>query len=302
MDFLDRLSRAADELLEKKDRAKQDKKERDQAIEDFRQHLGTDVKSKRERLNEQFGAITDNLPEAADRYYRGKGMVIVFEGIDGSGKDTQLDLMFRYLVAKGKTVKIYNSVADTPLSKLIRERYKDTELNNLTMLSLFLAEMGLLNESILKDKAEGEYDFILVNRWTYSTYAYARTDISASIENLVLQYIRPDTVIYLNTKPETAIARLEAKGEDVLAVDYVSKFKYLQTGYNTILDKVNPEGAKRIHIHKLTEQDTLSLNVKKEELSNLDKKGIHRLAVEQHLYLVNKLFGLDACPLLKDYK
>ncbi len=35
-------------------------------------------------------------------HYRGK--LIVVEGIDGSGKSTQIDLLYKWLLAQGKTV------------------------------------------------------------------------------------------------------------------------------------------------------------------------------------------------------
>ncbi len=100
------------------------------------------------------------------------GYLIVFEGIDGSGKSTQVDLVYTYLKNKGEKVVKFREPSDSKWGKIIREKAKIK--NGLTP-----SEQSYL---FLKDR---EYDFknnllpylkkgyiVLLDRYYHSTYAY----------------------------------------------------------------------------------------------------------------------------------
>lgn len=100
-------------------------------------------------------------------------MFIVFEWVDGSGKDTQLNKAFEYIREKNKNQQIWVTKEPTAnttagkkiLQKLAWEWFQDGE----EALSLYVAdreEQTQIRKQILK------HSFILSSRFDYSTYAY----------------------------------------------------------------------------------------------------------------------------------
>ncbi len=101
-----------------------------------------------------------------------RGMLIVFEGIDGTGKSTQLELLAHVLRKKGYSVVTTREPTDGPYGKKIRNLYVSRE--NYTReeeLELFLSDRKehvdtLLNPALKNGK------IILSDRYYLSTVAY----------------------------------------------------------------------------------------------------------------------------------
>lgn len=148
------------------------------------------------------------------------GLLLAFEGLDGSGKSTQVRLCAEWLAARparagaASAPLVLREPGGTPLGEAIR--------------ALLLGEraMGTLSEMLLYQAARAElYEHlvlpalhrgqtVLLDRSHYSTWAYQGAGLGvdrAMLEQLTRVVTRgrlPDRVVLLELPPEQAVARL----------------------------------------------------------------------------------------------
>jgi dTMP kinase len=99
---------------------------------------------------------------------------ITFEGGDGTGKSTQVQLLERYLVAQGKTCLTTREPGGTSLGQLVRQIVLEADsrsISSQTELFLYLADRAQhVYEVILPAIAQGK--IVLSDRYGDSTVAY----------------------------------------------------------------------------------------------------------------------------------
>lgn len=141
---------------------------------------------------------------------------IVFEGIDFSGKDTQMEKLAKYL---NKCV-IVNTISKGLLGKTIRKYLAMEKLpfDNITMASIFTSELSIATGTVKENLNNGYH--VIANRWFYSTIAY-NCDTFEEKEQTKLMNAnnkRPDYVIYLDIEPRYALERRDARSNKKLEV------------------------------------------------------------------------------------
>lgn len=101
-------------------------------------------------------------------------MFITFEGLDSSGKSTQINLLENILVQNSKKVLSLREPGGTMVSEKIREILLDKTNNNLSARSEFLlfasSRAQLINEKIQPSLEKGI--IVLCDRFADSSYAY----------------------------------------------------------------------------------------------------------------------------------
>jgi len=145
-----------------------------------------------------------------------KGRLIVFEGIDGSGKDTQIDMLYNSLKEQGKKVKVVSQLDETSITgKTIRSMLEDGKEmgSKLRIALLYLTELtyNVEKEGGINDLLEQGY-IVISNRFHYSTEAYvghfgceATDKVITTVQDSL---VKPDLVIYLDVATNRAIDRL----------------------------------------------------------------------------------------------
>lgn len=109
-----------------------------------------------------------------------RGIYIGFEGLDGCGKDTQLELVHQKLLAQGLEVLVVNEPGTTEVGKQLRQILKHTEerLDPITELFLFYASRRqTIMLSVLPALEAGK--IVLSNRSYWTSQAYQRAGLQA---------------------------------------------------------------------------------------------------------------------------
>ena len=180
-----------------------------------------------------------------------KGIFITFEGADGCGKTTQIELIKKYLDLNNIDNVLTREPGGCDLGLELRKilLHYEKPVSNIAELFLYLADRAQHTEFTIKPLlAEGK--IVLCDRYIDSTVAYqgyARgQDIEKIIElnNLVTKNLKPDLTIVFDIDSNLAQSRL--KGEkDRLEKEGLEFHKALRKGYLE-LAKSNPERIKVI--------------------------------------------------------
>ena len=144
-----------------------------------------------------------------------QGKFIVFEGLDGTGKTTQIRRLAQTLESRGETVFVTAEPTDFPSGKLIR-RVLSGEVPSTpwSTAALFLADRirhcADPEEGIAAHLARGET--VITDRYYFSTFAYQgfETDLDWTMR---MHYdcpllLHPDLVLFLTMPPEKCMERI----------------------------------------------------------------------------------------------
>ncbi len=150
------------------------------------------------------------------------GQLISFEGIDGSGKSTQMALLKRRLEALGHTVVVVREPGGTPLSEKIRDLLLSpgsSSMHARTETLLFSAARAqLVQEVILPARQRG--NIILCDRFADSTLAYQGygrelpLDEIISTQRFATGHLSPNITVLLDLAVEEAEGRLQGAQPD----------------------------------------------------------------------------------------
>ncbi len=147
-----------------------------------------------------------------------KGVLIVFEGIDGTGKSTQLDLLAQALSKNGYPVISTREPTNGPYGKKIRELYIDRDgVSREEELELFLADRREHVENLLKPALQ-DGKIILCDRYYLSTVAYQGAAGFDPDEIMQLNSFapEPDLALLFQATPAASIERITSKRGDSL--------------------------------------------------------------------------------------
>ena len=153
---------------------------------------------------------------------------ITFEGIEGVGKSTQINLIEEWIKSKGLSVKLLREPGSTEFGEIIRELLlsKKSNINEYTeLLLMFSARSEMIKTHLLNSQE----DFILCDRYFHASIAYQGYGRNISldfIDNLIFGTNCPIpnlTIIYdldvkkgfqRKSKDDDNIDRIESSGID----------------------------------------------------------------------------------------
>jgi len=193
-------------------------------------------------------------------------MFITFEGIDLSGKSTQIKLLKNYLENNNKKVITVREPGGTQISEKIRDILLDKvhlKMEYLTEFLLFSASRQQLTKEIILPYLKKKY-FVLSDRYYDSSTAYqgygGMLDLGMikKINKIATDGLVPDLTFLINISIDECIKRkkLMKKKEDRIEQKKISYYKKVINGYLKIADNNNRrfvviDGSKSIdEIHK----------------------------------------------------
>ncbi len=148
-----------------------------------------------------------------------KGKFITIDGVEGSGKSTQIDLICSYLQRKGIDVVRSREPGGTDLGEKIRsllldvdnkEMHSDTEL-----LLMFSSRNELIQNKIIPALNKGSW--VVSDRFTDASFAYQgggrMLDLNriSKLESWVLGEFQPNLTLFLDVSVDVGMQRVEAR-------------------------------------------------------------------------------------------
>lgn len=150
-----------------------------------------------------------------------KGKFITFEGIDGSGKSTQLSRLSAVLKARGIDHVTTREPGGTPLGRRLREAFLESEENVAPMAELlaFAADRAQHVEHLIKPSiASGRV--VISDRYADATFAYQgagrgfSTDQVNAVIELATGGLKPDVTLFFDISVAIAIRRMAERNND----------------------------------------------------------------------------------------
>ena len=169
-----------------------------------------------------------------------RGKFITFEGIDGSGKSTQLRMLAGELRQRSIDVITTREPGGTPLGRRLREAFLETEetVAPLAELLLFAADRAQHVEFLVKP-ALNEGRIVISDRYADATFAYqgaGRGFPEATINQIIelaTGCLKPDLTLFFDISVENALTRMRSRSQtgerinrmDVETADFYSNVR-----------------------------------------------------------------------------
>ena len=174
-----------------------------------------------------------------------KGRFIVFEGIDGSGKSTQIKSISKQLETQG--LKIYTTFepTDGPVGSLIRQMLSGKiATDQRTIASLFAADRTdhLTNQKNgIKQKID-QGEIVLCDRYYFSSYAYHAQYIDMEwvihANSLNADILKPDLTIFIDADPEICFKRIKLSRTDFEMYEQIDIMEKVRINYFKAFDRL----------------------------------------------------------------
>ncbi|MGB0931288.1 MAG: dTMP kinase [Chitinophagales bacterium] len=180
-----------------------------------------------------------------------RGKFIVFEGIDGSGKSTQVKLLTERL--KTANYPIYQTFEPTnsPIGSLIRNMlYGRIEGDEKTLAALYLADrldhIQNSTNGMLKYLDKGTN--VISDRYYFSSYAYHVPHVSldwvVEANSICAELLRPDLIIFIDITTKTSLERLTKGRNELDKFENFERISTVRKNYMTAMKRF--EGAENV--------------------------------------------------------
>ncbi len=138
-----------------------------------------------------------------------KGALICAEGIDGSGKSTQIDLLYNWLKQKNADVILTRWNSSDLISNTTKKAKKKNLLSPRTFSLLHAVDFADRLEKIIIPAMKAGF-IVLADRYVYTAFArdVAREVDSKWVRNMYSFAIKPDLTVYFDVTAKVSLERL----------------------------------------------------------------------------------------------
>ena len=173
-----------------------------------------------------------------------KGLFVVFEGVDGGGKSTQIGMLSDYFLGEGYEVEQHMEPTHEVIGQLIWDYMngKDRSFSPETEALLFAADRIEHGKTIKKALKDGKV--VISDRYKHSSLAYqgaAGVDVEW-MQSLNKHALKPDLVILLDIDPDKSLERVSDRAKTVFEKnEYLKKvrteyLRYAEMGELMVVD------------------------------------------------------------------
>ena len=179
------------------------------------------------------------------------GKLIVFEGVEGCGKTTQIQRTLDWLQAvfPSERVVVTRQPGGTQLGigirRLLLDYSEGKPIQDLTELLLYAADRAQHVEEILKPELHNG-TIILCDRYTDSTIAYQgygrglNLSLIHQLNQLATGGLKSDLTIWLDVDVEVSLARKRGRGvADRIELEAIAFHRQVQQGYTELAKEHN---------------------------------------------------------------
>ncbi len=178
-----------------------------------------------------------------------KGKFIVFEGIDGAGKTTQVELLKKRLTDMGREVFLTAEPTDLPMGREIRRvltgELKKNEYEIAAMFALDRIDHNTNAECGIRMLTERGTD-VISDRYYYSSLAYQGYATSyewvRAMNTDCPAIRRPDICIYLDLTPEESLARIVERHGKVEIYENIEKLTRVRETFLSMIEERRAAG------------------------------------------------------------
>lgn len=205
-----------------------------------------------------------------------KGRFISLEGIEGSGKSTQVSFVIDYLQSRGIELVSTREPGGTMVSEKIRDVLLDNQLPSMHMdtelLLMFAARVEHVKQVIMPALDAGQW--VVCDRFYDATYAYQgygrqidlkRIDV---LKEFSVGDLAPDLTLLLDVTLEVSSERVTKRGnKDRFENEKMEFYKKVREGYLAIADNC-PDRVVTIDATGKIEEVQAAIQLKLDELVN----------------------------------
>ncbi|MBR0449949.1 MAG: dTMP kinase [Clostridia bacterium] len=176
-----------------------------------------------------------------------KGKFIVFDGIDGAGKTTQLDMLARRMMDDGESVYITAEPTGRDIGRLLRSALSGAEKRSeCEMAVMFVLDRIAHNAEIEEKINDGVC--VLCDRYYHSTLAYqGKTTDYAWVRSMNIdcpEIRKPDACIYLDLTPEQSLKRISRGRSNVEIYENLEKLTEVRASFHSVIEDLRQNGEK----------------------------------------------------------
>ncbi len=182
---------------------------------------------------------------------RSGGKFITFEGLDGCGKSTQMELLAEVLRREGADVVTTREPGGTPTGEKIRSVILDSKTRSLAPMAeltlMFAARAQHIAEIIRPALEAGRW--VLCDRFTDSSEAYQGggrrmgSELVLTMHQVVCGDLMPEITILMDSDPEASVARARRRNktaaidENRFEKESREFFERVHAAYNAIAER-----------------------------------------------------------------
>jgi len=165
------------------------------------------------------------------------GKFIVVEGLDGSGKSAQVNLLIDFLKEQGKEViETKEPTIESEFGRKIKQALrKEIIVEPLELQKLYVQDRKEhLENKVIPALKEGK--FVVSSRYAFSTFAYGYST-GLNVDELVemnKEFLLPDLTIIVDVSPESCVKRIEGRGEEKELFEELEKLAKVSEIYKKI--------------------------------------------------------------------
>jgi len=174
-----------------------------------------------------------------------KPLFIVLEGLDGSGKSTQISLLSERMVSLGWPHTVTREPSDGVIGSLVRMSLTDNSLTNEARALLFAADRYQHVHDVITPALEmGKH--VLCDRYYYSSMAYQADGVGAlsrlvDYNQVVMTNHKPDMIFFLDVSPEKCMSRIGARNQETAIYENLARLQEDRERFFCAFDRVEED-------------------------------------------------------------